>query len=53
MRNRSKALGRKRLNTLDKETIDPKTSLQDLTLIKAAKSRVRAHEYIRTKYSSP
>ena len=52
-RDRSKALGRKRLDTLDEETTDPKTGLQGLTLVEAAKSGVRAHEYIRTKYSSP
>jgi hypothetical protein len=52
-RDRSKALERKRLDTLNEETTDPETGLQDLTLVEAAKSGVRAHEYIRTKHSSP
>lgn len=52
-RDKTKILGRKRLDTLDEETMDPETGLKDLTLVEAAKSGVRAHEYIRTKYSSP
>ncbi|KAF2690343.1 hypothetical protein K458DRAFT_383459 [Lentithecium fluviatile CBS 122367] len=52
-RDRTKALERKRLDTLDEETTNPETGLKGLTLVKAAKSGVRAHEYIRTKSRSP
>ncbi|PVH91362.1 hypothetical protein DM02DRAFT_545970 [Periconia macrospinosa] len=52
-RDRTNALGRKRLDTLDEETTDPETGLKGLTLVEAAKSGVRAHEYIRTKSRSP
>ncbi|KAF2688452.1 hypothetical protein K458DRAFT_384637 [Lentithecium fluviatile CBS 122367] len=52
-RDRTKALGRKRLDTLDEETTNPETGLRDLTLVEAAKSGVGVHKYIRTKSSSP
>lgn len=52
-RDRTKALGRKRLDTLDEETTDPETGLKGLTLVEAAKYGVRAHEYTRTKSRSP
>jgi hypothetical protein len=52
-RDRPKALRRKRLDTPEEETTGPETGLQNLTLVEAAKSEVRAHEYTRMKCSSP
>jgi hypothetical protein len=52
-RDRTKALGRKTLATLDEETPDSETGLKELTLIGAAQYGIRAHEYISTKSRSP
>ena len=46
------ALARKRLYSLDRDNMDPKTGLQRFRLPKAIKSRVRVYKYIRTKYGS-